>query len=222
MEKEKKKIPKYERKENHMGGKGSGRKPGTVPHPNSMKALRENSPITQNADPTNVNPSTNERVIAFNREIFHLPEIDTRDPEQVTQRMDEFLDLCEKYQIRPMLNAMSSALGMSRQAFQQIATNQDNGSKRVTPTTRGLLKKMYEFLQNSYEAYLTEETGNPVRWFFLGKNYYHYRDQAERININVDASKQLPDSKEVANKYLNQVKAAPLPAEVVKVEDAKD
>ena len=74
----------------------------------------------------------------------------------------------------------------------------------------------------SWEINLQTEKGNPVKWLFLGKNYYGMRDQTEQVVMHVDEAAALPSARETAAKYAALVgrdEPRALEAEVIDVED---
>ena len=123
------------------------------------------------------------------------------------ERFYDYLDLCDEWGIRPMVNSMAQAFNTNRQTLWGVATGNEHFRhwKGITPESIDVFKKAYDFLQTSWEIYLTEEKGNPVKWFFLAKNYFGYEDQTVKVQrVEVDRGA-LPSPEEVAAKYALQV-----------------
>lgn len=181
-----------------MGGKGSGRR-GGVP--------KEQNPLLQSKDPTNVDTSVNSKVMRFGRALMEMDKPDYNDVEAVRQRIDEYLRLCDEIGVRPMVNSLAQALGMDRRVLWSIGTGSKNSHNKIklASTSADLIKKAYDFLQTSWEIYLTEEKGNPVKWFFLAKNYFGYEDQTIHVQRQEVDTKALPTPEEVAARYALQV-----------------
>ncbi len=195
-----------------MGGKGSGRSPKS--HENLPKDSR-NPAVAGRAE--NVDPSVNSRVMRFGKRLLAFDEPEWDNADGLMERFYDYLDLCDEFSIRPMVNSLAQAFCMNRQTLWGICTNNDHYRKwkGITPACVDVLKKAYDFLQTSWEIYLTEEKGNPVKWFFLAKNYFGYEDQTvrvQRVEVNQAA---LSSPEEVAAKYALQVGK---PREVIDIE----
>ena len=199
-----------------MGGKGSGRYP-------RKKGLPRETPMTQAHDPTNIDPTTNHKIIAFGKELLAFDEPDYADADALQERFYDYLDLCDRHHVKPMVNSMAQAFCMNRKQLWGVATRNDHYKhwRGITPACVDVVEKAYDFLQTNLEVSLMEETKNPVKWFFLAKNYFGYEDQTVKVSrVEVDG-KALPSPEEVAAKYALQVGEQPsLPAVVESVEDA--
>ena len=193
-----------------MGGKGSG---------NPKPAANESR------NPRNIDRDANHWSIELGREMIGWDPPDYADAESVRQRFFDFLDACERCSMRPLMTGWSMALGLDRREVLLVSKGDEYACKRVgvTPESQFAFKKSYEFLQLSWEAQLTSEKNNPVKWLFLGKNYYGYTDTTERVTRHIDETPRLADPEEVKARYLAKVGkvAESLPeAEVIEVEDA--
>lgn len=206
-----------------VGGKGSGRKPGF----SNGGVPKKSNPIKQMADPSNVDRGVNSAVMAFGRDIMAFEEPDFSDADSVEQRFYDYLDLCERHGVRPMVTSMANAFGLRRQELWGIAVGDPKYANWrggiLTPKSRYVIQKSYDFLNTAWETYLMAEKGNPVKWIFMGKNYFGMKDQTEQVQVRMDLTPQLPNPEEVAAKYAAMVgkPQEQLPeAEIVEVEDA--
>lgn len=163
--------------------------------------------MTEAHDPTNVDPDTNSKVIAFGKELLALEEPDYSDPEAMWQRFCDYLDMCDRHRIKPMVNSCAQAFCLDRRQFWGIATENEKyrNTKGVTPKSRDVIQKAYNFLQTNLEVSLMEEQKNPVKWFFLAKNYFGYEDQTVQVRRQEGDSLQLPSAEDVARKYAELV-----------------
>ncbi|MEC4272944.1 hypothetical protein VJ923_07220 [Adlercreutzia sp. R25] len=200
-----------------MGGKGSGGyRRNALP--------RESNPIVQGNDPLNVDPDQNRRAIAFGRALMGLPDVDLSDAPAVEERFFLYLDMCDRHGVRPLVSGIIMALGLgSKQALRGIATGDPHFAKYrgVTPETVRVIQKIYEFLEIHWEDRFMEDSGNPVKYIFMGKNHFGYKDQAERVVHHVDERKALQTPEEVAEKYramAGRPDSEPLEIEPVSVE----
>ena len=206
-----------------MGGKGSGRKPGFK----GEGVPKDKNPMKQAADPSNVVRGTNSAVMAFGADIMAFDPPDFGDAESLRQRFYDYLELCSRHGIRPMVTSMANAFGLDRRELWGIAVgdakyrNWHGGI--LTPECRDVIKKAYTFLNTAWEAYLMEESKNPVKWLFLGKNYFGMKDQTEQVQVRMDVAPRLSDPEAVAKKYAAMVgrpRPALADAEIVDIEDA--
>ena len=122
---------------------------------------------------------------------------------------------------------MANAFGIRRQELYGIAVGDSKYRNWrggiLTPESIVIIQKSYDFLNTAWETYLMTEKGNPVKWLFLGKNYFGMKDQTEQVQVRMDLTPQLPNPEEVAAKYAAMVgkPQEQLPeAEIVEVEDA--
>ena len=193
-----------------MGGAGSGSKKGQMNIPEDKKI---NSKI---ADPKNNNPQGTIAAIEFGKYLMDLPPIDLSDAEAVEERFQVFLNVCAEHDFRPMVTGLAMAFGINRARFAAIVRGdkQYEGYKGITPQSRIVLQKAYDFMEYFMDFNLENESGNPVKWFFLAKNHFGYKDQSERIERFIDETPRLTNPAELAEKYLT----ASGNAEVIEVE----
>lgn len=175
-----------------MGGKGSGGK-----RANSGNSVAK------------VDPDINHRVIQFTKELTQMPQCDLSNPEAIEDRFYEWLEVNDKWGMRPGVAGYAAALGMSRQRLWDITRHNYqqtsvNGMK-LTRESLDLIKKHFSFLELSLESLMMADKGNPVKYFFLAKNHFGYKDQSEHINVNIDERAALPTPNEVAAKYAAQL-----------------
>ena len=111
--------------------------------------------------------------------------------------------------MRPMMKGMSYAMGITSDDLRRIATNDPRYANFrggiLTPECRRNLQKCYEFLATAWETFLVEERGNPVKWLFLGKNYFGMKDQAEPVQVSIELKPQLRAPDDVMAEYAAMV-----------------
>lgn len=156
-----------------------------------------------------VDPDVNHRVIQFTIELTKMEKCDLTDPEAIELRFYEFLNLCDKWGMRPGVASYATALGMYRQRLWDITRHDYQqttvGGMKLTRESLDVIKKHYNFLELSLENLMMADKGNPVKYFFLAKNHFGYKDQSEHINVNIDERAALPTADEVAAKYAAQL-----------------
>ena len=166
-----------------MGGRGSG---GARECEHSKKRRG----YTRYLDPTDVDEGTNSKVMALGKALMGMDRPDLSDAEDIERVFVEYLELCDEIGIKPLLMGVSNALGLRGHDLQYIANNDSRYANYrggiLTPESRETITKIYAFLSTTWETYLAEETGNPVKWFFFGKNYYGMKDQAEPMQLSLE------------------------------------
>ena len=126
-------------------------------------------------------PGDNTKYLALGRELFNLPTIDLKDPEQVRKRLNEFFVIHENYDMKPTVAGMGMALGLDRRRLWEIANDVEHRNLNASSETRDLIKKAYRKLEVLWEYYVQNGKINPVSGIFLGKNNFGYADRQEVI-----------------------------------------
>ena len=143
----------------------------------------------------------NTKYLALGRELFNLPTIDLKDPVQVTDRLNEFFMIHERYDMKPTVAGMGMALGLDRRRLWEIKTGNFGTQKSLSelPTmTKDSIKKAYEYMEILWENYMQNGKINPVSGIFLGKNNFGYQDKTEYVvtpNFNNDSDYNTDDIK---------------------------
>lgn len=182
-----------------MGGKGSG---------GARYGNTKNNPFVQMNNPANIDPDVNHQSIAFGKDLLALPDYDHADPEAMQARFYDFLDLCDKHKMRPLVSACAQALGLpSHEEMIRCLSNDPQAFKRNNLSWESLkvLQKSYQFLKTIWENNLVNEKGNPVKWIFLGKNYFGMKDQVEQIHYKAEDRRELRSPDEIAADYAAMV-----------------
>ena len=174
------------------------------PRGKNIEELR--TPITE--------PGDNTKYLALGRELFNLPTINLKEPEQVKGRLNEFFEIHARYDMKPTVSGMGMALGLDRRRLWEIKTGNLQGgtSHHALPKeTMDLVKKAYEYMEILWENYMQNGKINPVSGIFLGKNNFGYQDKTEYVvtpNINSDSDYNADDIKK---RYLTDSPTLELP-----------
>lgn len=200
-----------------MGGPGSGRRKGSKNAPGT----RTMSQVA--GDPTNVDPDVNRAAIVFGKVLFGLEGPDLSDAAAVEARWYEFLDICAEHRVMPMVTGMALAFNIPNSNFRQIVygTHGYEKYKGITPESRQILKKCYEFLRLSYEYEMKNDVHNPAKYIFLMKNYFGYTDQTVQVNVDLRERPELASPEDVVERYRAML-GRPTIAIEADVEDAGD
>lgn len=173
----------------------------------------KNSPVIGD-NGLQLEPGDNTKYLALGRELFNLPTIDLKDPEQVQDRLNEFFAIHERYDMKPTVAGMGMALGLDRRRLYEIKTGNYHTSKGLAelPTlTTVSIKKAYEYMEILWENYMQNGKINPVSGIFLGKNNFGYQDKTEYVvtpNVNNDSDYNADDIKK---RYLSDSQLLGLP-----------
>ena len=156
-----------------------------------------NSPVIGD-NGLNLEPGDNTKYLALGRELFNLPTIDLKDPEQVVDRLNEFFAIHERYDMKPTVAGMGMALGLDRRRLWEIKVGATDRNQDLPTSTRDNIKKAYEYMEILWENYMQNGKINPVSGIFLGKNNFGYQDKTEYVvtpNINSDSDYNTDDIK---------------------------
>lgn len=153
----------------------------------------------------NVEPGDNAKYVLLGAKLFNLPSIDLKDPQQVTDRLNEFFKIHAEADMKPTVSGMGMALGLDRRRLWEIKTG-NYGTQRALedlPTqTKDSIKKAYEYMEILWENYMQNGKINPVSGIFLGKNNFGYQDKQEHVftpNLNPDSDYNADD---IRKRYL--------------------
>ena len=160
--------------------------------PTKRKSNGKNSPVIGD-NGLMTEPGDNAKYLSLGLELFKLPSIDLKDPEQVANRLDEFFEIHARYDMKPTVAGMGMALGLDRRRLWEIKTGNFGTQKSLSelPTlTKDSIKKAYEYMEILWENYMQNGKINPVSGIFLGKNNFGYQDKTEYVvtpNTNSDS-----------------------------------
>ena len=130
-----------------------------------------------------VSVADNNRMITQALKTFSAPAINTRDPDAVAARIQEYFQSCRDLELRPGNMGLYAALGLSRQDVHD-AFRGANKSK-LSPASIDMLKKATRALAAYREQLGATGRINPVTLIFWQKNFDGFEDQHR---IELDAS----------------------------------
>ena len=154
----------------------------------------------------NVAPGDNTKYVLLGAKLFNLPPIDLKDPEQVSNRLNEFFQIHAEADMKPTVSGMGMALGLDRRRLWEIKTGAKVGGTTPidlpTPTLVSI-KRAYEYMEILWENYMQNGKINPVSGIFLGKNNFGYQDKTEYVltpKVNDDSNY---DADDIRKRYLS-------------------
>ena len=156
-----------------------------------------------------VQPGDNTKYVMLGAKLFNLPPIDLKDPEQVSNRLNEFFQIHADADMKPTVSGMGMALGLDRRRLWEIKTGVTDRNQDLPTPTRDSIKKAYEYMEILWENYMQNGKINPVSGIFLGKNNFGYQDKTEYVltpNTNNDSDY---DADDIRKRYLTDSATLP-------------
>ena len=151
-------------------------------------------------------PGDNTRIVQTNMKFFNMTAIDLHDPVAVQERLCEYFQIYAEADLKPTVAGMGMALGLDRRRLWEIKTgNYVNvgGYKDLPRETVDLVKKAYEILETSMEAYANAGKINPVMAIFMMKNHFGYQDKTEYVLTPNQKQESDYDADEISKRYLS-------------------
>lgn len=144
-----------------------------------------NSPVV-GGNGYNVKEGEHAKFTNINRELFNLPEIDLKNPQEVANRLDEYFSIFAKYDLKPTVAGMAYSLNcMSRTTLINVVKGTPTGGSGYTSAlpkqVASIIKKAYFLMENNWESYMMNGKINPVTGIFLAKNNFGYVDKTETV-----------------------------------------
>ena len=161
----------------------------------TVEKKKRNRPDLANFGADLAEPGDNARFIRAARVALDLPPIDISDEKQVKQRINEYLNHCETYDIKPSVIGVCNWLGISRDTL----NNWKNGNYR-NGSHSDMIKKVYAMLEEISIDYFQGGKVNPAAGIFLLKNHFGYRDVTD-LEITPKQSITDQNASEIAQKY---------------------
>lgn len=151
-------------------------------------------------------PGDNTKIVLTNMKFFNMPAIDLYDPAAVQERLIEYFQIYGDADLKPTVAGMGLALGVDRRRLWDIKSgNYVNvgGYKDLPPETVDLVKKAYEILETSMEAYANAGKINPVMAIFMMKNHFGYQDKTEYVLTPNQQQASDYDAEDIRKRYLS-------------------
>lgn len=159
----------------------------------------ENTQIKKRTRPDlalQTDPGDNNKYLSHALAVHDLPAIDTSDPVQVKQRIDEYFQLCVEHDMKPSVKGFLNALRVAKSTLWEWKT----GGYRAG-THQKIICDAYDVLEALWEDYMMNGKINPVSGIFLGKNNFGYKDQQEHILTPNQYQVSQEDVKLISAKY---------------------
>ncbi len=152
-------------------------------------------------------PGDNTRIVQTNMKFFDMPKVDLKNPEAVRERLVEYFKIYGEADLKPTVAGMAMALGIHRRTLWAIANDQPTGSDgykaNLPEESAHLVKKAYEMLEMSMEAYANAGKINPVMAIFMLKNHWNYADKTEYVLTPNQQQASDYDADDIRKRYLS-------------------
>lgn len=143
-------------------------------------------------------PGENTKYLTHDLKLMHFPAIDINNPEQVKQRIDDYISLCAVDDMKPSIASLALSFGMSRYVLFDTLNGRNNRIQNIESLRT--LKTAYDIINSYYEHLMNNGKINPVAGIFMMKNNLGYRDQTDyTITANNEQQLSLNDITNRAN-----------------------
>ena len=141
-------------------------------------------------------PGDNNKFLSHALAVRNLPAIDTSDPVQVKQRIDDYFTLCVQNDIKPSVKGFLNSLRVAKSTLWEWK----QGNYRAG-THQQIICEAYDVLEALWEDYMMNGKINPVSGIFLGKNNFGYQDKQEYVLTPNQQQITAEDIKVIESKY---------------------
>ena len=141
-------------------------------------------------------PGDNTNFLTHALAVRNMPPIDTSDPVQVKQRIDDYFTLCVEHDIKPSVKGFLNSLRVAKSTLWEWKT----GGFRAG-THQQIICEAYDVLEALWEDYMMNGKINPVSGIFLGKNNFGYADKQEYVLTPNQQQLSVEDVKAISAKY---------------------
>ena len=161
-----------------------------------------NRPDLKNFGQEMVQPGDNSRYLRHALASWGLPPLNLDDDVAVEERVLWYFKHCAEDDMKPTVQGLANALGVSRQTLAKWA----NGERRGEKSDRGdLIKRAYAAMAELWEDYMQNGKINPVSGIFLGKNHFGYTDKQEVTLRPGHAEEEAPTPEQLEAKYADVI-----------------
>lgn len=141
------------------------------------KKVKSGNPALVGDKALQVNSGDNSQYLGHGLELMRLPPINADNEDEIINRIDEYFQLCEKWDVKPAVSGLAMALGIDRRRLWEIKTDYEGRNVKMTARARDSIKKAYIFLENLWENYMLNYKIHPTAGIFLAKNNFGYKDE---------------------------------------------
>lgn len=143
------------------------------------------------------NPGDNAKYLGNALEIARLPKIDTKNVEQLQNRIGEYFDICYKNDMKPSVVGIALAIGCDRSTLWKWSVEKSDRGNTI--------KRAYVILDQMMNDFMQNGKINPVSGIFLMKNNFGYADKQEVVLTPNNPLGDGKDTKEIEDRYIESV-----------------
>lgn len=126
--------------------------------------------------------------------------IDTHNPDEMQERVDQYITYCIENNMKPTVESMSLAFGVDRTTL----WNWREGKSNLPESCRRVIQNGYNLMNDILTQCLVDNKINPVSAFFLLKNNHGYKDQTETV-VTVNNPYAEQSTEDVKGKYIEGI-----------------
>ena len=150
-------------------------------------------------------PGDNTKYINHSLKLAELPKCCMNNPDEVSQRVNDYFRICADDDMKPSVAGLALALGIDRRYLWEIREGKKGKSQEVADA----LKKAMQILDLQMVDYMQNGKINPVSGIFLMKNNFGYADKQEVIVTPNNLLGDTKDTKEIEQRYVDSVADEP-------------
>ena len=129
-----------------------------------------------------------------------LEPIDSRDINQLNERITYYFDYCAEHSLRPTISLLAACIGIDRTNLWRWSQQEDERGE-VIRRTRGIIEALLEGWGVSGKI-------NPAAMIFLLKNHFNYADNFTIEAVRKDEYADVPTAEEIVKKLPEVDRAA--------------
>ncbi len=144
-----------------------------------VEKKRRKRPDRTEAMTMDTKPGENRHYMEHSLKMWDWQKPDMTKTEQISQRVKDYFMLCAEDDIKPSVEGLAVAFGVSRKTIWSWANGVD--CKFMTEDSRNIIKKAYSVLNAQVVDYLQGNHVNTIAAIFLMKNNMGYSDKTEVV-----------------------------------------
>lgn len=143
-------------------------------------------------------PGDNTKYLQHSLTLANLPEIDTKNIQQLEERIFEYFQICAQDDMKPSVAGLALAVGVDRKTLWLW-------SKTEKSERCNVIKRAYQILDLQMTDYMQNGKINPVSGIFLMKNNFGYSDQQEVVVTPNNPLGEQRATEEIEQRYIESV-----------------
>lgn len=133
--------------------------------------------------------------------LANMGPVDMYEPEQVEQRVMDYLRYTIEHDMKPTVESMALAFNTNRT---QLWKWKEGVESHLPERSRNAIKKGYSIMNQLLTQTMTDGKINPVAGIFLLKNNHGYKDQTDVV-VTPNNPYQAASDDELKGKYLEDI-----------------